>query len=173
MPTIQASQITSLHNLSVDLAVSGGAVSSTSQLVFPAQQRVLRFLAAGGSGYVNLPPMSVSNAALATGAPVTYDFTSYTAFDASSVTTLIKLKYLIIYNNGSIDLQVGGAASNQLIGSGFIATATGLIQIPPGRFWEAPLADAGLTVSPTVKDFKIHAVSSTGSYLIFAAGSSA
>lgn len=127
-----------------------------------------------GTGNIDLALYVVSAGTLAGGASTTLDFTSYTARDGSTVTTMTKLKFLWIRNTGTVSIDVGGAAATQLIGAGFLKGATDLITLVAGQVI-CFVVPVGITVSGTVKHLKLLNLSGgTGAtYELVAAGSSA
>lgn len=126
-----------------------------------------------GTGNLNLGPF-VSSVTLTASSSTTYDLTSYANSAGTTVTTLTKLKVLWIYNTGTVDIEIGGAAATQLIGSGFLKDGTDIWVLPAGECL-AVISRVGITVSGTIKSLKVLNTSGSVSatYNIFWAGSTA
>lgn len=130
-----------------------------------------------GSGKVNLPPLVVPgldfSGSLGASASDTIDFTSYKDYVGNSVTTMTKLRKLVITNTGTTTLEIGGAASNAIAGAGFLKDTSDVFSLKGGDSLVIMCA-AGITVSATIKSLKILNTDGAvgGSYSILAEGGS-
>jgi hypothetical protein len=167
--TVAPQQIDTRNSGVVMTALSG---IPTALTVTDSIQTTCRLTNGTGTGYVNLAPLAVSGS-LSTSASVTYDLQSYTDIAGNTVSTMTKLKFLYLENTGTVALDVGAAASNQFIGTGFLKDVSDIITIAASQTLIISVA-AGITVSGTVKSLKILNTSgaTAGSYKLIIVGSS-
>lgn len=144
----------------------------TPQTIVDQMSFFLNLTSGTGTGAVNLAPLVVSGS-LSTSASTTYDLTSYTDVCGNTVSTMTKLKFLYLENTGTVALDVGGAASNQFVGTGFLKDTTDIITIAGSQVLVIAVS-AGITVSSTVKNLKIlnTSGSTAATYKLIIVGSS-